>query len=80
VQSYAEKYYLAQKFLLLYCCQANAWRDLSKPMFQVSQNGYIYVYSCNTSAMTVRTDNLFIAHYQGSLLEEFHYYPFGICF
>ncbi|MCG9881785.1 MAG: hypothetical protein MH472_14410, partial [Bacteroidia bacterium] len=60
--------------------QANAWSNLTQPIFQINQNGYIYVYSCNTSEMTVRTDNLFIAHYQGSLLEEFHYYPFGMCF
>ncbi len=60
--------------------QANAWGDLSKPLFDINRNGYIYVYSLNASGISVRTDNLFVAHYQGSLLEEFNYYPFGLCF
>ncbi len=60
--------------------QANAWETITKPMFQIVRNGYIYVYSINSSAATVRTDNLSVIHYQGSLLEEFHYYPYGLCF
>lgn len=60
--------------------QANAWSNLAPAPFELTRTGYLYVFSSNVSTTSVRTDNLFVSHYQGSLLEEFHYYPFGMCF
>ena len=42
------------------------------------ENGYLYVYVCDESAMDVYFDNLQIIHYTNPLTEVNDYYPFGL--
>jgi RHS repeat-associated protein len=48
------------------------------PTINIPKNGYIYVYCNNEANYDVYFDNLQLVHNKSAILEETHYYPFGL--
>lgn len=48
------------------------------PNISITKNGYIFIYCSNESKYNVFFDNLNVSHKRGPVLEESHYYPFGM--
>ncbi|MCP9749476.1 hypothetical protein EGI32_00665 [Ferruginibacter sp. HRS2-29] len=52
--------------------------DAALQGIKVPKNGYIFVYVSNESNVNVYFDNLQVIHKPGAIVEETHYYPFGL--
>jgi RHS repeat-associated protein len=56
----------------------NGYKNHVLTNIEINRNGYVYIYVSNESDLKVLFDNLSVTHEQGRLVEETHYYPFGL--
>ena len=54
------------------------WDKLTVDLFQVRDNGFIFIFPSNESSIDVHFDNLSVTHFKGGLQAENHYYPYGL--
>ena len=57
---------------------SNELKSHIKSTGEITKNGYLYIYCSNESQLPVFFDNIQVVHTRGPLLEETHYYPFGL--
>jgi RHS repeat-associated protein len=59
---------------------SDQWKNIDIPAFTVPANGYLYAFTSNQTNVTARMDNMYVVTWTGRLLEETHYYPYGLAF
>ena len=52
--------------------------QLVSPQLRAPKNGYVYVYLSNESDWAVQFDDFMVSHERGAIIEETHYYPYGM--
>ncbi len=58
---------------------ANQINTMPKALSTINKNGYLYIYVNNESqGWDVFFDNLMVNHHTGPIVEENHFYPFGL--
>jgi RHS repeat-associated protein len=58
----------------------DGWQTLQTGEITIPQNGFLRVFSSNMEAAPVNVNNTAVALVTGQLVEEYHYYPFGLVF
>lgn len=56
----------------------DSWNTLEVPEMTPDQTGFLVVFLSNESKLNVHFDDLTVKHWKGKLLEESHYYPYGL--